>query len=94
MSAAALADLKARMVKCGSGAPLAPVATLAPAAPSAASPPGAATLALAMSPTPAPPTPVASRARAFDASEGTPLDPLLNKTYDLSVAHTLPSLDN
>jgi UPF0755 protein len=47
-----------------------------------------------MSPTPAPPTPVASRARAFDASEGTPLDPLLNKTYDLSVAHTLPSLDN
>ena len=26
----------------------------------------------------------AGRPRAFDASEGTPLDPLLNTTYDLS----------
>jgi UPF0755 protein len=86
MSAAALADLKARMVKYGDGAPL---VQSAPALPRPGSPPGAASLAIAMAP-----TPVASRARAFDASEGTPLDPLLNKTYDLSVAHTLPSLDN
>ncbi|MGO4872654.1 MAG: endolytic transglycosylase MltG [Roseiarcus sp.] len=33
------------------------------------------------------------RARAFDASEGTPLDPLLNKTYDLNYAKTVPPLD-
>ena len=30
------------------------------------------------------------RGLAFDASEGTPLDPLLNKTYDLSYAKTIP----
>jgi UPF0755 protein len=34
------------------------------------------------------------REHAFDASEGTPLDPLLNKTYDLSYAHTVPPLEN
>ena len=33
-------------------------------------------------------------ARAFDASEGTPLDPLRNKTYDLNYAKTVPSLSN
>ena len=33
-------------------------------------------------------------ARAFDASEGTPLDPLLNKTFDLNYAKTVPSLSN
>ena len=32
------------------------------------------------------------RPRAFDASEGTALDPLRNKTYDLSYAKTLPRL--
>ena len=35
----------------------------------------------------------APRYRAFDASEGTPLDPLLNKTYDLNYAKTVPSLN-
>jgi UPF0755 protein len=30
--------------------------------------------------------------RAFDASEGTPLDPLRNKTYDLNYAKTVPPL--
>ena len=30
--------------------------------------------------------------RIFDASEGTPLDPLLNKTYDLSYGKTVPDL--
>jgi UPF0755 protein len=38
-------------------------------------------------PSPPPPT----RARAFDASEGTRLDPLLNKTYDLHYAKVIPS---
>jgi hypothetical protein len=32
------------------------------------------------------------RPAAFDASEGTPLDPLLNTTYDLSFPKTVPSL--
>jgi UPF0755 protein len=35
-------------------------------------------------------TPTTARARAFDASEGTRLDPLLNKTYDLSYAKVIP----
>jgi UPF0755 protein len=30
--------------------------------------------------------------RAFDASEGTPLDPLRNKTYDLNYAKTVPAI--
>jgi UPF0755 protein len=34
----------------------------------------------------------AGRPRVFDASEGTPLDPLLNKTFDLSYAKVVPSL--
>jgi len=33
-----------------------------------------------------------ARPRAFDASEGTPLDPLLNKTYDLSYAKAIPAI--
>jgi UPF0755 protein len=33
-----------------------------------------------------------AHARAFDASEGTPLDPLRNKTYDLSYAKTVPAI--
>jgi len=32
------------------------------------------------------------RHRVFDASEGTPLDPLLNKSWDLNYPHTVPSL--
>ncbi|MGH6863423.1 MAG: endolytic transglycosylase MltG, partial [Methylocella sp.] len=32
-------------------------------------------------------------ARAFDASEGTPLDPLRNKTYDLNYAKTVPPIE-
>jgi UPF0755 protein len=34
-----------------------------------------------------------ARPRAFDASEGTPLDPLRNKTYDLNYAHAVPTFD-
>ena len=33
----------------------------------------------------------AARPRAFDASEGTPLDPLLNTTYDLNYPKVVPS---
>ena len=38
-------------------------------------------------PTPRSPAP---RPRAFDASEGTPLDPLLNTTYDLNYPKVVP----
>jgi len=34
----------------------------------------------------------AVHAGAFDASEGTPLDPLRNKTYDLNYAKTVPAI--
>ena len=37
-------------------------------------------------------SPAGARPRAFDASEGTPLDPLLNQTYDLTHAKTVPFL--
>jgi UPF0755 protein len=30
--------------------------------------------------------------RAFDSSQGTPSDPLKNKTYDLNYAKTLPQM--
>ena len=33
-----------------------------------------------------------ARPRAFDASEGTPLDPLLNTTYDLNYPKVVPPL--
>jgi UPF0755 protein len=41
---------------------------------------------------PAPQPQNAPRPRAFDASEGTPLDPLRNKTYDLNYAKTVPAI--
>jgi UPF0755 protein len=34
-----------------------------------------------------------ARARVIDVSEGTPLDPLLDKTYDLNYAKNLPSMN-
>ena len=40
---------------------------------------------------PQPPT-ASGRPRIYDASEGTKLDPLLNKTYDLSYAKVVPTL--
>ena len=63
-----LADQKAREAKYGT-----PVVTSPDQAPSAEAGQAAGQL----------PT-VAGRPRIFDASEGTKLDPLLNKTYDLS----------
>jgi UPF0755 protein len=70
LSAAALADQKARIARyVGAGAADPRVAGLdAPAG-------------------------APARPRAFDASEGTPFDPLLNKTFDLNYAHTVPPLD-
>jgi UPF0755 protein len=38
------------------------------------------------------PATASGRPRIYDASEGTPLDPLLNKTYDLSYAKVVPAL--
>ena len=49
----------------------------------------------ASSPEPAPvtvPGPGQRHARAFDASEGTPLDPLRNKSWDLTHAQVIPPL--
>ncbi len=37
------------------------------------------------------PVPAGTQPRAFDASEGTTLDPLLNKTYDLNYAKAVPA---
>lgn len=39
-----------------------------------------------------PPGPGQSRSRAFDASEGTPRDPLLNKTFDLNTPKVIPNI--
>ena len=68
LSPAMLADQKAREAKYGT-----PVVTSPDQAPGAEA--GQAARQLPM---------VAGRPRIFDASEGTKLDPLLNKTYDLS----------
>jgi UPF0755 protein len=78
LSPAMLADQKAREAKYGT-APVADVANKAVAATGAAAAP-------AQAPT------SSGRPRIYDASEGTPLDPLLNKTYDLSYAKVIPTL--
>jgi UPF0755 protein len=75
LSPAMLADQRAREAKYGLGAP-----------------PAAETAAAAGPPAPAAAQPTASgRPRIYDASEGTKLDPLLNKTYDLSYAKVVPT---
>ena len=70
-----LADQKAREAKYGN-------VTLA-----------STTLDDAAGPAPAQVSPgtASGRPRIYDASEGTPLDPLLNKTYDLSYAKVVPA---
>jgi UPF0755 protein len=79
LSPAMLADQKAREAKYGT----APVSEVSNAA--ATSTVGQA------SPAAQPPT-SSGRPRIYDASEGTRLDPLLNKTYDLSYAKVVPDL--
>ena len=75
LSPAMLADQKAREAKYGT-------VTLA-----------ATTLADVTGPPPAQVSPgtASGRPRIYDASEGTALDPLLNKTYDLSYAKVVPA---
>jgi hypothetical protein len=77
MSAAALADQQSRAVRYGALSGQPDGAKLL------ASAEGVATQAAHLSGT---------RPRAFDASEGTPLDPLSNTTYDLTYPKVLPSL--
>jgi UPF0755 protein len=74
LSPAMLADQKAREAKYG---------TVTLASTSLADSVGAASAQ-------AQPGTSSGKPRIFDASEGTPLDPLLNKTYDLSYAKVVP----
>jgi UPF0755 protein len=78
LSPAMLADERAREAKYGT----APLAS------------SRAVLAATTSAKPASPQPptASGRPRIFDASEGTRLDPLLNKTYDLSYTKVVPPL--
>ena len=78
LSAAALADQKARIARYVDAGPVDP-RVVGPADPRVAG---------LDAPAAAP-----ARPRAFDASEGTPIDPLRNKTYDLNFAHAVPALD-
>ena len=79
LSAVALADQQSREARYGA---------LQAAAPAA----GAKDMASVDMVGPAAQHPGATRPRAFDASEGTPLDPLLNTTYDLNYPKVVPSL--
>ena len=76
LSPAMLADQRAREAKYGT-APLTPNAQAA---------------SVDAAPSPAPSGTASGRPRIYDASEGTPLDPLRNKTYDLSYAKVVPAL--
>jgi UPF0755 protein len=78
LPAAMLADERAREAKYGT-APLASNGAVTDATTPAAPA------------SPQPPT-ASGRPRIYDASEGTRLDPLLNKTYDLSYAKVVPAL--
>ena len=75
LSPAALADLRARAARYGDGQLLTANIAAASAAPTQ----------------PMVATPAGARARAFDASEGTRLDPLRNKTYDLFFSKDVPA---
>ncbi len=75
---AMLADERAREAKYGAAPLASTVAALDATTPAA--PPAS-----------QPPT-ASGRPRIFDASEGTRLDPLLNKTYDLSYAKVVPPM--
>ena len=79
LSPAMLADQKAREAKYGT----APVSEVSNAA---------ATSTVGQAAPAAQPATSSGRPRIYDASEGTRLDPLLNKTYDLSYAKVVPDL--
>src|SRR5271166_2143293 len=78
LSPAMLADQRAREAKYGTP----------PATPVSAD----SNVAAAASPTAGAAPTSSGRPRIYDASEGTRLDPLLNKTYDLSYAKVVPDL--
>jgi UPF0755 protein len=70
-----LADEKAREAKYGTATLVSNIAVDSAGAPPAQASPGTAS----------------GHPRIYDASEGTPLDPLRNKTYDLSYAKVVPA---
>ncbi len=78
LSAAELADQKARIARYVGASPIGP-RFVGPADPRVAG----------LDATPGAP----ARPRAFDASEGTSFDPLRNKTYDLNYAHAVPTFE-
>jgi UPF0755 protein len=103
LSAAALADQKARIARYVGAGPIDPRFVgppdprvvgpadprfVGPADPRAAGPANPRVAGLDA------PAGAPARARAFDASEGTPFDPLRNKTYDLNYAHAVPALES
>jgi UPF0755 protein len=76
LSAAALADLRARAARYGGGVAV-DTAAVVPAEPAPVAPAAGVN---------------GARGRGFDASEGTKLDPLRNKTYGLEYAKDVPTL--
>lgn len=91
VSPARRAEQKARAARLGlaAGSDELPVETIAVDAPEAQKPGAAAAGAMALAPTAQP-----QRPRAFDASEGTALDPLRDKSWDLTSAKTVPTSTN
>ena len=80
LSPAMLADQRAREAKYGTRPPATSGAVALAATP--------------VAPQPAQPPTASGHPRIYDASEGTRLDPLLNKTYDLSYAKVVPPMQS
>ena len=85
VSAAQQADERARAARYGTGLPSGPGPGAGPA------PPSAEVVSAEQEAPLAPNRPTPARRRVTDASEGTKLDPLLDKTYDLMTAKTVPA---
>jgi UPF0755 protein len=86
LSAAALADQKARIARYVGAGPVDP-RVAGPPDPRVVGPVDPRVAGLDAS------AGAPARPRAFDASEGTPFDPLRNKTYDLNYAHAVPTFE-
>ena len=85
VSAAQQADERARAARYGTGLPSGPGPGTGP------SPPSAEVVSAEQEAPLAPNRPTPAKRRITDASEGTKLDPLLDKTYDLMTAKTVPA---